>query len=227
MSEPIDLDQLVVSLAAAMVNARRYLDQATLNMQDVYEASSTLAAMPRPRFNLDSVEFEVPYVVDDIQAQKVKTPSMRVQADVSVSERELNSLRRGIDGETQDRLTRLLADYRTVKAGLRMSAADTGRTPVKLRPAVELEGRHLQDLKTGASKTAVRKLDRLLEDYHAARTSLVRMREVITGGGVPRVRVRVDAASVQEAPEHAQHRVRLLFRSDTQEPVSVQDQIIT
>ena len=236
MAEPIDLDKLSVALAASIVSAQRYLHQANQDLQELYDGTESLSGLPRPRFSLGEVSFEVPYVVDSIQTPaEVIPPDVRLTKDVSLSESEMASLKRGATPEAAEQLTTLLSDYAQVKASLRSATSDT-QTPMKnlkisvpqrLAPAVILVDSVKVELQAGASKSAVGKFQQLLEDYDAARTSLVRIKEVVSGGGLPRLSVRVDAEAVEKAAASNLHRLTLRIRSDDQSVVKVQGQNIT
>jgi hypothetical protein len=233
MADPIDLDKLSVALAASIISAQRYLQQANQDLQDLYDANPNLEGAPRPRFVLGEVSFDVPFVVDSIQTPAAAIPpDVRVAKDVVFAESELVSLRRGASPETVGRLDLLLADYAGVKKNLRAAttvAASPKRvlplaTPpiARLAPPVVVSDQVRGELETGASKIAVGKLDQLLEDYDAARTSLVRIREVLSGGGLPKLGVRIDADTVGKAAPGSVHRLTINFNTQDQPTVKVQ-----
>lgn len=235
MTEPIDLDKLSIALAASMVSAHRYLIQANQDLQDLYKGSDTLAGLPIPRFTLGDVAFDVPYVVDSVQSPAlVIPPEVRVTKDVTLTEAELNSLKRGTSAEAQEHLQTLLADYVEVKKsllasseGLRATELRTLSTPIRLAPAVQMPEETLAQLNVGASKTASIKLSNLLEDYEAARTSLVRIKEVLAGGSLPKLTVRIDAETMEKAAASTVHRMTLKFGAQDQEDIKVQGQNLT
>lgn len=235
MTEPIDLDKLSVALAASMVSAHRYLIQANQDLQDLYKGNDTLAGLTIPRFTLGDVAFDVPYVVDSIQSPElVMPPEVRITKDVTLTEAELSSLKRGASTDAQEHLQTLLADYtevkkslRTSSEGIRTAAARTLTTPIRLAPAIQMQEVTLAQLNTGASKAASIKLSNLLEDYEAARTSLVRIKEILAGGALPRLTVRIDAETMEKAPSSTIHRMTLKFGAQDQEDIKVQGQTLT
>lgn len=228
MADPIDLDKLSVSLAASMVSAHRYLIAANQELEELYQSTETLGQLPLPRFSLGAVTFEVPYVVEQVNSTPpAPPPEIRLTKDVAVATTELSSLKRGASDIAAQQLDTLLADYAVVKKSLSevvAQSSDGRATPAslpKLTPAVQLSDTALQELTTGASKAAVGRLSQLAADYEAARTALVRMREVVSAGATPRLAVRVDAESIAKAQGNV-HKMVLKFSADDRAPIKVE-----
>ncbi|MBK9575508.1 MAG: hypothetical protein IPK50_20265 [Fibrobacterota bacterium] len=231
MADPIDLDKLSVSLAASMISAQRYLLQANQELDDLHQDSTLLSEMPRSRFTLGSVSFEVPYVVDSIVAPDPPTPAeVRVTKDVELTASDLASLRRGASETSLQQFDALVSDYAQVKAGLRQAvqtreaAKSSAPTSLKrLAPTVEIGKEAGTELANGANKVAVTKLARLLEDYQSARTSYQRIKETLAGGSLPRLAVRIDPESIAGATGSV-HRMNLQFNSEDQPSIRANGQ---
>ncbi|HNY31217.1 MAG TPA: hypothetical protein PKO15_10055 [Fibrobacteria bacterium] len=234
MADPIDLDKLSVSLAASMISAQRYLLQANQELDDLHQDSTLLADMPRSRFSLGSVTFDVPYVVENIVVPDPPSPAeVRVTKDVELTASDLASLRRGTSEASLQQFDALVADYAQVKAGLRQAVqsrdtlkSSTIAAPKRLAPAVEIGKDVGTELATGANKVAVTKLARLLEDYQSARTSYQRIKETLAGGSLPRLAVRIDPDSIAGSATGV-HRMKLQFNSDDQPSIKANGQNLT
>lgn len=65
-TKPVKLKDLIQSLASTMVVTTRYLDQATVDLQNVYATGSeSLAALTPPRFTIDEVTVDLSFVVEE------------------------------------------------------------------------------------------------------------------------------------------------------------------
>jgi hypothetical protein len=223
VAEDIGLQDLVVSLSASLVAARRYLDGASADLRDLYRTEGALGGLPKPRFKLDRVTFEVPYVVSKVD---VKTPAQKavpVGRDISLTERELASLRRGASPSALEQLDTVLGAYAETKKVLRSvasGATDGIRRPTTAPGAhATFSSAELLELRTGASQSAQKKLDALVEDYGAARDTLALTSDARVLGQAPDLRLRVDVQAIQEAVESSRHRVVLSFTAEDVETV--------
>ncbi|MCO6455424.1 MAG: hypothetical protein J5I93_09010 [Pirellulaceae bacterium] len=223
MSEPVGIEQLMISLASALVSARQFLDDEAARMRELYASHEDLARLPQPRFTLDEVTFDLSVVVDDVQAEGGEPPRIHATRDVALGERELSSLKRGAESSAAEQLDALLADYQAVKDHLR-SAHDESLAIGPLGAAVKLNAAQLQVLKLGASRTAVSRLDQLLDDYQASRSALLVARSRQRRGPVPQLRVRIDPESIAKAPDIARQRIQVTFRGEEIDAPVVREQ---
>lgn len=68
VNEPIKLKDMVRSLASTLVMTSRFLDQSTIDLQNLYSHSNQGAgsALTPPRFTLDEVVLDLSFVVDEV-----------------------------------------------------------------------------------------------------------------------------------------------------------------
>jgi hypothetical protein len=227
VADEIGLQDLVVSLSASLVAARRYLDGATADLRDQYRVDGALGGLPKPRFKLESVTFEVPYVVSNVGTKEPEDrPPIPVGRDVSFTERELASLRRGASSSALEALDTILGAYGETKKTLRTVASTGGsKRPVAV-PQVTLSKSQLGELQHGASQSAVRKLDSLIADYGAARDTISLASDSRVLQSAPDLRLRVDVQAIQDAVESSRHKIVLSFRSEDVETIEAGGQSI-
>lgn len=221
MAEEIGLQDLVVSLSASLVAARRYLDGASADLRDLYRTEGALGGLPKPRFKLDRVTFEVPYVVSSVDMKLPERKTVPVGRDINLTERELASLKRGASSSALESLDTVLGAYAETKKVLRSvasSGTDSIRRPVSTANAT-LSSAELLELRTGASQSAIKKLDSLIEDYGIARDTLSFASDARVLQQAPDLRLRVDVQAIQEAVESSRHRVVLSFTAEDVETV--------
>lgn len=226
MPTSLSLDQLVTSFAAALVNAHRYLDQATAQVSRDYDESPILKDVARPRFSLEQVTFDLAYVVDSVNTPT--PPTAKLGSAVAFTDAEMAALKKGVDEAGLKEFDGFLKDYDRMRDLLTRYNADPIRgVPMlsRLTPTanVSLQPLTLEALRKGARESAKQKLEDLLKDYEASRLELARVREAAVAAPSPQVAVRVDPAAWKDVPESARQRVQLTFRAEPTAAVRLPD----
>lgn len=219
----VEFGDAVSAFAASLVEARRTLDTATAQLGQVYAADEHLKSLPTPAFTLAEAEFEVPYVVEEVVTEPAPPPpELPRRAVVKLGESDLRSLQRGVDDRAQQGLQILTEQYARAAelyARARQDPAVLATEPIPTldRPKPE----EIELLKTGASKLARERFDRMRREFEDIRGALLETRETLGESSKPRVMVRLDAEALAgAAPEHVQ-RARFTFRDAGRATVDV------
>lgn len=219
----VEFGDAVSAFAASLVSARRTLDTATARLGELYAADENLRSLPTPSFILAEAEFELPYIVDEVVVVPAPPPpELPRRSVVKLGSRELASLERGVDDRARQGLSILTEQYARVvelyaRAQRDPSVLRTESIPTLERP----QAAEVELLKTGASKLARERFDRMRHDFEDVRGALLAARETVGETSKPRVMVRLDAAALADAaPEHIQ-RARFTFRDAPRTTVDV------
>lgn len=220
----VEFGDAVSAIAASLVSARRTLDSATASLGQRYAADETLRSLPVPAYTLAEATFDVPFVVDEVQPppEEPVVPELPRRPPVRVGASEVASLRRGLDQGTEARLKLLLEEYDAVGKLYQRARTDPNvlvREPVPQVPEPLPE--ELDLLRTGASKAARDKLDRVLDEFRDMRSSLFAVAEAVEAATKPKLMVRLDAEALDNAEPDRIQRVRLTFRDQPLTTVDV------
>lgn len=96
MEEQLDLEQLMAALAMAVTNTGRLVDQAAIETEALFRGSDTLANLSRPRYVLDEVSFDVPYVVAGVTglSSETSTPTTPITPAEPIDPRDIRQISR-------------------------------------------------------------------------------------------------------------------------------------
>lgn len=224
----VEFGDAVSAIAASLVSARRTLDAATASLGQLYGADRNLRSLPVPSYTLAEATFDVPFVVEEVLAEGPLQLDLPRRPVVRVGQTEAASLLRGVDDQAQQRLNVLLDEYAVItdlysRARKDPSVLESEPIPVLPRPGQS----EMVMLKTGASRTAQEKLDRVLADFQEVRASLSGAAQTVQTSATPRLMVRLDAAALADASPERVHRVQLTFRDQATTTVDVDDASIT
>lgn len=223
MPESVTLQQLLTGLAQALTATRTYLERDAA-AQDV----SGIGASPMAHFAMGEVAFEVPFVVEGFAEREPDLPELPRLRVPTLTERERLSLERGAGEEAARVLQDLLEDAGHLNERLEIVRQEPASAPfVSVSTPVQVQPDNLQALRTGASQSAVRKLEQVLEVYDAQRRALADLRATVTASPTRDVTVRLDPSSFKEAPSAAQHKMTVTFVRDETRRVVVDGQSLT
>lgn len=217
MSEPVPFDAVLSSLAGSVVSTRMYLERANDAMQTAYAEHSLLRDRPRPSFVIEQITFDVPYAVQGVRETTPKIPEFIDRRPIRFTEVETASLLRGADGESAAALRGLLNSYaehrRLYEEVSTSSDVVTAAARLELPDAEQIRDEWLGQLRRGARKLAVEKLDRTLEELAALRSELAAAKEAATAGPVQQVMVRLDPEALGQVGAQV-NRVQFTMRVD-------------
>lgn len=230
MSEPVPIDSVMQALASGVVSTRQYLQRANEALATAYREHALLADQVQPSFVIETVTFDVPYVVDGVVEVKPQPPALPKRRALALTDREVSSLLRGAGEDAAGLLQDLLATYsehqalyaKVAKAGDPLAAA----AGLQLPQPVEVRPDALARLRVGASRTAVDKLDRALADLAEIRADLSAVQQAAAAGPVTQVLVRLDPEAIAGAGGTV-HRVQFSLRVDEAFPVQAGDTTVS
>lgn len=217
MSEPVPFESVMASLAGSVVSTRLYLERANDAMQSAYAEHTLLRDRPRPSFVMEQITFDVPYAVQGVRESAPAMPEFVERKPVSLTNQETTSLLRGADGESAEALRALLnsyAEHRRLYDDL-AKAPDvvTAAAGSVLPRAIEIRDEWLAQLREGARRAAVDKLERALEDLAEMRSELAAAKEAAMAGPSQQVMVRLDPEALAEVGDQV-NRVQFTMRVD-------------
>jgi hypothetical protein len=221
MSEESELGAVFAALSASLVAANEFLRSTTESLRDAAASDPGGRTAPVSTFAIADASFEVAFTVVRVEERPPEPPVLPLRRNVSISEREMASLLRGVSEETRVALADLIEGYELVKQLYARVREEPNRAGSMVIPArIELSDEALDELRSNASQPARSVLDRLLNDYEASRGDLVETKRIIQAGPQRRVLVRIDPEAVREAGAAVQH-ARLTFRIGQQELIDI------
>lgn len=217
MSEPVPFESVMQALAGSVVSTRLYLERANEAMQTAYAEHALLRDRPRPSFVMEEITFDVPYAVQGVRESTPTMPELVERKPVSLTDLETTSLLRGADGESAEALRAMLNSYALhrrlydeVAQAPDVVAAAAG---MALPRPMEIRDESLAQLRKGARRAAVDKLERALDDLAQMRSDLVAAKEAGAAGPSQQVMVRLDPEALKEVGDQV-NRVQITMRVD-------------
>ncbi|HSG90636.1 MAG TPA: hypothetical protein VLA56_15580 [Pseudomonadales bacterium] len=224
MAEPVNLQDLLAAFASSLVATRRHLDQANVALDAIYASQEMLRELARPSFEIEEVTIDVPFVIESVKPPAPVVPKIPLRRNVRFTERELASLLRGVSDPTVAEFRDFTHAYAALKqqhTAVRSRAADGAGIQLQPPRIEPLAPKALTELRRGASRASLEKLDRLIEDLDAARSDLAAANEAVLAGADRQVLVRADPEALASAPEAARNHITLKIRGRSSDAVEV------
>jgi hypothetical protein len=207
----VEFGDAVSALASSLVAARRALDAATAELSAAYAADERLRSLPVPAFALAEARFDVPYVVDSVE--EVGPPRLELprRPQVSIGERELAALLRGVPADVGARLQQVVDQHARLRDLYERARDDPGSMRDEPVPEpVRLSRADLAALRASASGPAREQLTAVLRDAQELQKLLQDAAQ--KSRPTQRVFIRLDADSLSGVPAEQIQRASLTFR---------------